>query len=300
MKLAIGWPPRRYPHLGRLIYWTVTTAGIVWVVAVFTGLLPVGVCDGLFIIPCDAYSYWAVDGTPYVWESGYPYRYSPAFLWALAPLRAVPFEVFLALWIAAHIAALLWLRAGWLLVIPGPNDDIMRGNISVFLAVAVVLAIRRSAVWWAPVLLTKVAPGIGMLWHVVRGEWRSLAVGVGVTGAIVAVGWLIDPGLWSAWIGTLTVAEDTYEIGHPLGPLPLRLALSAGVVAVAARTDRAWLLPIAMLIAVPGLWPYQWALLTAIPRLLEDRSPRHDPAAPPADDRSPSTVATATGAAGAA
>ncbi len=263
---------RRYRRLGSALYWAVTVTGIVYVIAAFIGLIPVGVCDGLFIVPCDAYSYWAVDGTPYVWESGYPYRYSPAFLWALAPLRALPWEVFLALWIAAHIGALLWLRAGWLLVIPGPNDDIVRGNISVFLAVAVVLAIRRSAVWWAPVLLTKVAPGVGMVWHVVRGEWRSLAVGAGVTATVVAVGWMIDPGLWSAWIGTLTVAESTYEIGHPLGPLPVRLALSAAVVAIGARTDRAWLVPVAMLVAVPGLWPYQWALLTAVPRLLEKRS----------------------------
>lgn len=289
---------RRYRRLGQALYWTVTVTGIIWVVAVFLGFLPVGVCDGLFIIPCDAYSYWAVDETPYVWESGYPFRYSPAFLWASAPLRALPWELFLAIWVGAHIAALLWLRAGWLLVIPGPNDDIIRGNISIFLAVAVVLAIQRSSVWWAPILLTKVAPGVGMVWHVARGEWRALALGVGVTAGIVGIGWIIDPALWTDWIGTLTVAESTYEIGHLLGPLPVRLAISAAVIAFGARTDRAWLVPVAMLVAVPGLWPYQWALLTAIPRLLEKRGQRETAtrrplARDPASERTPSVSSAA-------
>ena len=69
--------------------------------------------------------------------------------------------------------------------------------------------------------------------------------------------------------GSKTVAEadQTYEIGHPLGPLPLRIAVAAAVTAYGAWKGHAWLVPIAMFIAVPGLWAFNWALLAAVPRL---------------------------------
>ena len=184
----------------------------------------------------------------------------------------MPFEVFLGIWTAAHIAALIWLRAGWFLIVPGLNDDVLRGNISTFVALFAVLAIQRSAAWWAPVLLTKITPAVGIVWHIVRREWRSLGFLVAVTGGIVAVGFIIDPGLWRAWFDTVLNADATYELGHPLGPLPFRLALGAAVTAYGAWKGRAWLVPIAMLIAVPGLWAFNLALLAAVPRLIRPSS----------------------------
>ena len=106
------------------------------------------------------------------------------------------------------------------------------------------------------------------MWHIVRREWRSLGFLVAVTAAIVAVGFIIDPGLWRAWFDTLLNADATYELDHPLGPLPLRLVLGALVTAFGAWTGRAWLVPIAMLISVPGLWAFNLALLAAVPRLI--------------------------------
>ena len=132
-------------------------------------------------------------------------------------LPGTAFEFFLAVWTAAHIAALIWLRAGWFLIVPGLNDDVLRGNISTFLALFAVLAIERSAAWWAPALLTKITPAVGLVWHAMRREWRSLASCAVVTGAIVAVGVLIAPDLWRDWVTTLLNGESTYEIGHPLG-----------------------------------------------------------------------------------
>ena len=38
--------------------------------------------------------------------------------------------------------------------------------------------------------------------------------------------------------------------------------------AFGAWTGRAWLVPIAMFLAVPGLWAFNWALLAAVPRLI--------------------------------
>jgi hypothetical protein len=261
----------RYRKLGPAIYWTVTAIGTVWVFLIVFDVVPYGLCGNTQTVPCDTYSFWAIDSTPYTWETNLEYRYSPAFLWVIYPLQALPWEAFLAVWTAAHVAGLIWLRAGWILIVPGLNDDVLRGNISTFLAVFAVLAIQRSAAWWAPALLTKITPAVGLLWHAVRGEWRSVLTCIGVTAGIVAVGVVFAPDLWKAWLDTLLAGDSTYEIGHPLGPLPLRVAIAAAVVAFGARTSRAWLVPVAMFLAVPGLWAFNWGLLAAVPRLFRYR-----------------------------
>lgn len=257
----------RYRPLAPAVYWIVTIIGAVWCLLIVYGFVGYGLCGNTGTVHCDAYSSWAADDTPYTWEINLEYRYSPAFLWLIRPLQLLPFDVFLGIWAVAHIAGFIWLRAGWMLIVPGVNEDVLRGNITIFLAVAVVLALRHSGGWWSVALLTKVTPAVGMVWHVVRREWRALATGLGVTAAIVAVGWIIDAELWAAWVDSLLNAGETYEIGHPLGPLWLRLVLAGGVTAYAAWSDRAWLVPLAMIVAVPGLWPYNLGFVAAIPRL---------------------------------
>jgi hypothetical protein len=251
--------------------------GAIWCVLIVFGYVGYGVCGNTQTVPCDAYSFWGADSTPYTWETNLEYRYSPAFLWVIYPFQPLPFEFFLAVWTAAHIAALIWLRAGWFLIVPGLNDDVLRGNISTFLAMFAVLAIERSAAWWTPALLTKITPAVGLVWHAVRREWRSLARCALVTGAIVGAGVLIAPDLWRAWVTTLLNGDSTYEIGHPLGPLWLRVGIGAIVVAFGARTSRAWLVPVAMFLAVPGLWAFNWALLAGIPRLIGHRPAQDSP-----------------------
>lgn len=258
----------RYPALPTAAYWVVTAIGAAWCLLIVYGIVGYGHCGNTGMVPCDAYTYWEVDSTPYTWEANLEYWYSPAVLWVIRPLQALPFEVFLGAWTLAHVAALIWLRAGWFLIVPGLNDDVLRGNISTFLALAAVLAIQRSAAWWAPVLLTKISPAVGLVWHLVRREWRQLAWLVAVTGGIGLLGVVLAPDLWRAWVETLLDAESSYELGHPLGPVSFRLALAAVVTAFGAWTGRAWLVPIAMIVAVPGLWAYSLALLAAVPRLL--------------------------------
>jgi hypothetical protein len=266
----------RYRGLLPAIYWTITAIGAVWCFLIVYGVVGYGLCGNTGTVPCDAYSFWAADSTPYTWETNLEYRYSPAFLWAIEPIRLLPWEAFLGVWTAAHIGALIWLRAGWILIIPGLNEDVLRGNISTFLALFAVLAIRQSAAWWTPALLTKISPAVGLVWHGVRGEWRSLAITAGITAGIVGIGFLVAPDLWRAWGGTLTGAQQTYEIGHPLGPLPVRVAIAAAIVAIGGLTNRAWLVPIAMFLAVPGLWAFNWGLLAAVPRLLNRPSAQVD------------------------
>ena len=270
MQLAHAMPrfQQRYRHLWPAVYWLITAIGTVWVFGIVYGVIPYGTCGNTGTVPCDAYSYWAVDSTPYAWETNLEYRYSPAFLWIIRPLQLLPFDAFLAIWTGLHIVGLVWLRAGWFLIVPGLNEDVLRGNISTFIAVFAVLAIRHSAAWWTPVLFTKITPAIGLVWHAVHRQWRSLAMAAALTAGILLVGWITEPDLWAAWFDSLLNADQTYEVGHPLGPPWLRLLLASGVVVAGALTSRAWLVPIAMLVAVPGMWWFNWGLLAAIPALL--------------------------------
>jgi hypothetical protein len=201
----------------------------------------------------DGRNYW--QGLAY---SDPHYRYSPAFLWATAPLRAVPIEVFQIVWTALHVVAVAWLGP-WMLALPGVADDVIAGNINVFLAVALVLK------WWPLALLTKVTPGVGVLYHVARREWRRVFVAGGVTLGIVLVGAIIDPHLWIGWAESLRAGTQNYATIDVLAPLPIRVALGAVLCLLAARW--VWLLPVGMIVAMPGLWPSSFALLAAIPRL---------------------------------
>ena len=153
-------------------YWVITVIGAVWCFLIVYGVVGYGAVRQHRHGPLRRVQLLGRRRTPYTWETNLEYRYSPAFLWIIAPFQGLPFEVFLGIWPAAHVAALIWLRAGWFLIVPGLNDDVLRGNISTFIALFAVLAIQRSAAWWAPVLLTKITPAVGIVWHVVRREWR--------------------------------------------------------------------------------------------------------------------------------
>jgi hypothetical protein len=222
----------------------------------------------------DAYGIWnAWDGGLYdiPWLEYEAYVYSPAFAQLIYPLTLLPWEVFAALWTGLAVGILFWMRVPWMLAFPGVVDDILRGNIHVFLAGAVVLAVRRrpwGAGAWAFPLLSKVTPGIGMVWHAVRGEWRAVVVGRGVTAGIVAVSVLTAPTLWAEWIGLL-MANAGADPRIQVVPLPLlvRLPVALVLVVVAARWDRAWLLPIGVTLALPNVWTSSLALLAAVPAL---------------------------------
>ena len=63
--------------------------------------------------------------------------------------------------------------------------------------------------------------------------------------------------------------------------LVLRLALAVGLVAFGARTDRRWLVPVAVWISLPVIWINSWVILLAVIRLRE----RQAPAPPGAEGR---------------
>jgi hypothetical protein len=127
------------------------------------------------------------------------------------------------------------------------------------------IGILAPALWAFP-LLTKVTPGIGLVWFAVRKEWPQLAVGVGVTAAIVGVSFVLTPGAWFEWVGLLT-SNVGADVAYPHVPIPMlyRLPFALAVIAWGARTDRRWTVPVSMLLALPVIWPGSLALLAAIP-----------------------------------
>ena len=75
------------------------------------------------------------------------YLYSPAFLQALSPLRALPWPLFVGVWTIVLLAVLLWL-AGPLLFVPLvralPCPELWGGNITILLAAAIVVGFTPS------------------------------------------------------------------------------------------------------------------------------------------------------------
>lgn len=195
------------------------------------------------------------------------FLYSPAVAWLFAPFSAVPYEVFYALLAAVNLAALVWLlgpelAALSLFWVPVSNE-VARGNVHLLLAVAIVVGFRYPASW-AWVLLTKVTPGVGLLWFAVRREWRQLGTALAVTAAIVAITFVLDPDLWLRWFGMLAGNVETTRPSVLEIPVLPRLAVAAGLVAIGARRNRPAIVPVAAMLALPAIWVNSLALLVAV------------------------------------
>jgi hypothetical protein len=170
---------------------------------------------------------------------GNGYNYSPAFELLVGWGRHLPFEAFTAIWRALLCVALVWMAGPlsiFVLFLFPVASEINAGNIQLLMAAAIVLAFRRG--WWpgtwAFVLLTKVTPGVGLLWLVLRRRWRDLAIALGATAAIAGVTFALWPDRWVGWIELLTA-------GGPPPPLPPfylpflpRLVVAVAVIALGA------------------------------------------------------------------
>jgi hypothetical protein len=306
-RLTAGLNSPRGVAFRRMAGWGVFFGALVYCVLVLTQRAEYYPLDTAIVMG-DAAAYYYVD-TPYDWtddgEDVGEYRYAPPFLWVTAPLRLLPWELFAALWFAAHIGVLLYLRVPWMLAFIPVMDDALWGNIFTFLALAVVLILRhRTWALWTTVLLTKVTPAVGMGWHLARREWGAFAVALGVTGLIVVVGVAVNPEIWAEWLTALRAAPENYPgIGDTTLSLVVRMGSGGLIAFYAGWKGRTWLLPIGMLVAVPGFFIYSFALLLAsVVLYLDDRKarPLQQPVLPPAVEPPPapasgSSTAASTG-----
>jgi hypothetical protein len=218
----------------------------------------------------DARAYWRVDlAHPYVTSAVGEYStylYSPAFAQVLSPLYGLSFEAFFVLWTIASVAVLYWLVRPWpwaLLILFLPwTYELFVGQVHLFIAAVIVLGFRYPALW-AFAILTKITPGIGLLWFLVRREWRPLAIALGTTAAVALISFVLSPTAWFDWYAFLRGSTGSGELLYP------RIAAAAVIVVAGALTGRRWAVPIAVWLALPVVWIESWVILLAIIRLQE-------------------------------
>jgi hypothetical protein len=219
----------------------------------------------------DFYAYWAVDpAEPYRMADGFgAFHYAPPVIWLAAPFKLLPYDVGYVVWTALMAGLLVWMTRSWALAwcaFPPVASELYHGNIDLLLAAALVVGFRVPAAW---VLLpiTKVTTGINLIWPVLRRDGRAIAaialVGVAVVGASLLIQGIE---LWRAWIEHLIVRMGQPEAGGALidVSLWLRLPIAIGVMVMAAVTNRRWLVPISVVLAMPLLWVHSLAALVAI------------------------------------
>lgn len=249
-------------------------ASLLWLAAITLYLGPRGP-QGMWV-GVDSYAYWnAFAQGLYNYEGG-PGRflYSPVFAQVLRPLALLPWPVFAWLWSGLVALVFWWLLRPVPLVWRVPAfvflclEEVIIGNVRALLALALVVALRHPAAWAFP-LLTKVAAGVGLLWHPVRGEWRRLATACLATMGFAGVSWLTAPRYWDAWVEFLASGDVVPHDGFALAVS--RIVLAVVVVAAAARLTRPeWLAP-ATALASPILYFADLSLLAAMPRLRQQR-----------------------------
>jgi hypothetical protein len=234
---------------------------------------------GLIQTGVDAHAYWAADpfdpygGTRPAEQDAY--FYAPPFTQLLGPLHLLPWPWFIALWTLALTAALVWQAGPWtgfvVFLVP-VFAELTVGNIHLLLGAAIVAGFRWPALWAFP-LLTKITPGVGLLWFALRREWRNLAIALGATAAVAAVSFVIAPAHWFQWLEVLSAAAKAPDWVF-IVPIPVWARAIPAVLLVSwgALTDRRWTVPVASMLALPILWVNGLAMLVAViplvPRLV--------------------------------
>lgn len=211
---------------------------------------------------------------------GTSFTYSPAAAWWLQPLQLLPFEAFRTLVAAVNMAGFVYLvgpifAAAILLSQLLPVwIEFQFGNVNFALGAALVLAFRHPA-WYAFPLLTKVTPGIGLVWFAVRRQWRPVAVALGSTALLALPSMVLHAPAWPTWIASLAAnAGSDAQVG---APILLRGAVAAAIIAWGARTNRAWTVPVAAAL-VAHVNSYGWLIgLAAVPLLRDDWRRRTPP-----------------------
>lgn len=206
--------------------------------------------------PVDAFCYYSMDpASPY--RADRCFLYTPPVAEVMAVIQpVVPFDAFVITLRTLEMISLALLTGpaiGGVLLIPAVEIELNAANINLLLIGAVLLGFRYP--WtWAFAILTKLTPGIGLLWFAVRREWRSLAIALGTTGAVAAISFVLEPGLWSAYLSALVAAPDETSF-----PIWMRLPLAAAVVIWGARSNHRWAMVVAVFLALP-----RWYFLSPV------------------------------------
>ncbi len=235
-------------------------------------------------VPADEHAYWlAADrllhGQPLYDPTAtlvtpYAYLYPPPLAQVLVPVVAiVPSWLFDAAWTVAMGLALWWLagrdvlRALALVAFPPVAAEFWFRNINLFLAVMVVLGLRRWAGWFAIGAAIKVSPGLGIPYIALRGRWRDAAIATGVGLAILAVSVVLAPSDWQAYISFLVDRGPAQQSSFLPVPFIARALVAVVLVVIGSRLDQRRgdiLLVVAVTLALPSLWFAGLSVLVAL------------------------------------
>jgi hypothetical protein len=214
---------------------------------------------------------WGSGGGAEAW-----FVYPPPFAYIVRALSFAGWGEWLLVWtviLAVSFSVVRWIGVAAVVVgfgarlfldnfkpISEPANHLTIGNLQPLILATAVLGLRYPAMWAIP-LLTKIGPGIGILWFAVRRDWRSLGIALGTTAAIAGVSFVIDPGSWGDWVRFM-LANVSTPSPVPVVPIPgwVRFPIAIALIVWGARTDRAWTVPIACGMASFAL--YEWSFLT--------------------------------------
>jgi hypothetical protein len=258
----------------------------------------------------DEHAYWLAGarlaaGQPLYDPSAAPntpfaYWYPPPLAQVLAPLTSfVSADVFSAAWTVLLLACLWWLGGRDLFValalvafLPVAVELRVR-NVHLLIAVFIVLALRRSWVFWVPAAAIKITPVLGCVYLAAAGRWRD-AIKVGILGVVVlGASVLLGVDAWRDFLNVVGTRAGTD--GGSLVAIPfvvrfgagLLLALVAGLVSARAARQGTSELPgeallvIGLTLANPTLWATAFSLLIAIVPLWRSRRRSVSPSAIP-------------------
>ena len=261
-------------HVSARLVLGIVVAVVFWALVIAGSDPTVNVSEpfsGRFVTAQDARSYYGLNLADLytgrtAWNTIGAYPYSPAFAQLVYPLNLLPWPVFVAAWTAILIAAVFVLTGPelFLLGLAAGAMEIAGGNVSLVLAVAIVAGFRWP--WtWSFVLLTKITPGVGLLWFVLRREWRHLAIALGGTAVVVALSFVLMPDAWRSWVSLL--AANTGKGGTWAAvPIPLLVRGPIGVLLIiwGAPRNQRWVVPVGAMLALPALWYGSLSILLAV------------------------------------
>lgn len=240
--------------------------------------------------PVDALIFWSAAQEPSfyteTWQGGSLYVYPPPLAQILRVIPWAPFVIvwismlFLAWWAATRhwsiptfvLSTILATTVGFGFILANPATLTLVGNPQIAIAAVCVLGFRWPALWAFPIL-TKISPGIGLLWFLARGEWRSLAIAAGATFSVILASVLLGPQDWLDFIRFATLnAGATPPIPYVPIPFLVRLPLAAALIVWGARTNRRWTVPVAVAWSMIALYESSWVtIMLAVLPLIEKR-----------------------------
>jgi hypothetical protein len=234
--------------------------------------------------PSDEHAYWLaarrlIEGQPLYDPTAtivtpFAYLYPPPLAQALVPVAAiVPSWLFSAGWTVLMGLALFWLagrdvlRALALVAFPPVAVEFWFRNVHLFLAVLVVLGLRRASWAFAIGAAIKISPGIGIPYLAVRGQWAKAAIAAAVGAVLLTISVLLNPDAWRAYVEFALSVDPLQQSSFVAVPLPIRAAVGLVVAVIAARMPRSVgdpLLVVAVTLALPSLWFTGLSMLVAI------------------------------------